>query len=261
VSAATNDTSGDGSPESGGFIERRRRRSTDRSAISVRTLVVAALIVLSIVGLAFVLSGLFSILLVILVAIVFAEGIRPLVKYLEARRVPMPLGIVLVYIVLLLVFAGFGALLVQPIVEEAQSLAKNFPTYQQHFLDFYKQLENQFHFSANISSYVSGALGTAQQVLITIGATIFSVVVNFVLVLVIGFMWLVSTDRLKAFVVDLVPPRHQALANDVIREVGFRMGGFLRATALNGLAVGLATGLASWILGLPSQSCSASSPG
>ena len=238
--------------EPSGFIERRRRRSTDRSAIGVRTLVVAALIVLSIVALVFLLSHLISILLVILVAIVFAEGIRPLVKLLGERRVPEPLAIVLIYLVILVAIIGLGALLIQPLVSEAQTLANNFPTYQKHFLDFFNSLEQQFHFSANINSFVSGALGTAQQVLITIGATTFSVVINFVLVLVVGFMWLVSTDRLKAFVVDLIPLRHQELARDVIREIGFRMGGFVRATIINGLAVGVATGLASWILGLPS---------
>lgn len=253
MSATPPGPAGGESPEPAGFIERRRRRSTDRSVVSVRTLVVAGLLILSVVALVFILSGLVSILLVILVAIVFAEGIRPLVKYLTGtRHWPEPLAIVSVYVVLLGVLAGFGALLVTPIVSEATALAKNFPTYQRQFLDFYKQLENQFHFSANINQYVTGALGTAQQVLITIGATIVSIVINFVLVLVVGFMWLVSTDRLKAFVVDLFPPQHQALASDVIREVGVRMGGFLRATALNGLAVGAATGLASWILGLPS---------
>lgn len=235
----------------GGFVE-RRRRATDRSPVSVRTLVVASLIVLSIVALVFLLSKLISIILVILVAIVFAEGIRPLVHNLKTRSIPEPLGIVIVYVVLLGALLGLGALLVQPIVTEATSLAKNFPTYQKQFLDFFNHLEQQFHFSANITSFVSGALGTAQQVLLTIGGTILSVVVNFILVLVIGFMWLVSSDRLKVFVVDLIPVGHQALATDVIREMGFRMGGFLRATIINSIAVGVATGLASWILGLPS---------
>ena len=224
----------------------------DRSVISVRTLVSAALIVLAIVGLVAVLSRLVDILLVVLVAIVFAEGIRPLVRNLKARGIPEPLGIVLTYVVLLGILAGLAVLLVQPIVQEAQSLASNFPTYQKQATEFLNNLESQFHFNVNVSSAVGSALGTAQQVLVAIGTTTFAVVVNFIVVLVVAFMWLVSSERLKRFVVDLVPPRHQALATDVIREVGFRMGGFLRASAINSLAVGVVTGLASWILGLPS---------
>ncbi|MFN2582773.1 MAG: AI-2E family transporter, partial [Candidatus Dormibacteria bacterium] len=209
----------------------------DRSVITVRTLVTAALIVLGVVALVFVLSRLIDILLVVVVAIVFAEGIRPVVRYLGSRRVPEPLAIVIVYVVLLGTLAGLAALLVQPIVQEASSLASNFPQYQKQVLDFVNNLEAQFHFNVNVQSAVSGALGAAQQVLLAIGGTTFAVVVNFIVVLVVGFMWLVSSDRLKRFVVDLVPPRYQDLATDVIREVGFRTGGFLRAVAINSLAV------------------------
>lgn len=221
-------------------------------AVSVRTLVVAALIVLSIVALVFLLGHVFSILLVILLAIVFAEGIRPLVRALESRGIPMALGIVIVYVVLLAALAGLAALLVQPIVNEAQSLVSNFPTYQRHILDLFNHLEQQFHFSANIQSYVSGALGTAQQVLVTVGTTILALIVNFILILVVGFMWLVTSDRLKRFFVDLMPPRRQALTTEVIAEIGLRTGGFVRAVCINGLAVGVATAVASFFLGLPS---------
>jgi predicted PurR-regulated permease PerM len=69
---------------------------------------------------------------------------------------------------------------------------------------------------------------------------------------VIGFLWLMTADRLKRFVVDLLPPRHQALAADVFREMGQRIGGFLRATAINMVAVGALTGVACAVLGLPS---------
>ena len=232
--------------------QRPEVRGAERPVVSVRTLVTASLIVLAIVGLIFLLGRILDILLVVLVAIVFAEGIRPVVRHLATRNIPEPLGIVLVYIVLLGAIAGLAALLVQPIVNEAQSLASNFPTYQKNVLDIVNNLEAQFHFNVNVSSAVSGALGTAQQVLFSIGGTIFALVVNFFVVLVVGFMWLVTSDRLKRFVVDLMPPRYQPLATDVIREIGFRTGGFLRAVAINGVAVGVVTAVACWILGLPS---------
>jgi predicted PurR-regulated permease PerM len=224
----------------------------ERAVISVRTLVAAALIVLAVVALFFLLSSILSIVLVVLVAIVFAEGIRPLVLRLHHRGVPMPLGIVIVYIALLIFLGVMVALLVQPIVSEAQQLAGNFPTYQRDFLKFFNNLESQFHFNVNISQQVGSFLGAAQQVLVAIGTTIFGLVVNFFLVLVLGFLWLVSSDRLKSFVVDLVPLHQQQLANEVFREIGSRMGGYLRGVAIFAVVVGVATGLAALALGLPS---------
>ena len=169
------------------------RRDTS-TAISVRTLVTAALIVLAIVAIVAFLASIVSIVLVVLVAIVFAEGIRPLVADLRKRRIPTPLGILIVYIALLALIALMVLLLVQPIVSEAQSLAANFPTYRRTF-----STGSQASRSSSTSTSTSGSRGTVvdatQKILIAIGSTIFSVIVNFVLVLVVGFLWLVSSDR------------------------------------------------------------------
>ena len=220
--------------------------------MSVRTLVVAAMIVLGLVALVFFLSQIIGIVLMVLVAIVFAEGIRPLVERLRRRRVPQPVAIIVIYVALIVFLGLLVALLVQPIVSEAQSLADNFPTYQRNFLSFFNNLEKQFHFNVDVSKQVANVLSAAQQVLFTIGGIIFSIVVNFVLVLVVAFLWLVSTDRLKRFVIGLFPERHQELAANVFSEIGYRMGGFLRAVAINSVAVGVATGVACTVLGLPS---------
>src|SRR5579864_7157816 len=109
----------------------------ERAVIRVRTLVAAALIVLALVALAFLLSSILGILLVVLVAIVFAEGIRPLMHALQRRNVPAPLAVVIVYAGLLVFLGVMVALLVQPIVSEAQTLAANFPTYRSDFLKFF----------------------------------------------------------------------------------------------------------------------------
>ena len=241
------------SPPEAGRRERAPRSTSNPPVISARTLVTAALIVLGIIALVFLLAQIIGIVLLVLVAVVFAEGIRPLVERLQRRRLPQPVAIILVYVGLILFFGVLIALLVQPIVNEATALGHNFPTYQRDFLSFFNSLERRFHFNVDVSKQVGGALSAAQQVLFTIGATIFGVVVDFVLVLVVGFLWLVSAARLKRFTISLFPEPHQLLAGDVFSEIGFRMGGYLRATAINAVVVGVATGLACQILGLPSS--------
>ena len=221
------------------------------NVISVRTLVTAALIVLGVVALVAFLASIISIVLVVLVAIVFAEGIRPLVDDLHRRRVPRPVGILIVYIAVLAFIAIMVLLLVQPIVSEASSLATNFPAYQKDFLKWFTGVEQQFHFNVNIAQQVSTFIDATRNILLAIGGTIFSIIVDFVLVLVVGFLWLVSSDRLKSFTVDLFPEAHHDLIVDIFREMGFRMGGFLRAVAINSLALGLVVGLVCWLLRLP----------
>jgi predicted PurR-regulated permease PerM len=228
-----------------------------RPAVSVRTLVVAALIVIAILGLLTLVASVVSLLLIILVAIVFAEGVRPLVNRLHIEmKLPRPAAIAIVYVGLIAVLALLITLFVQPIVDEAKSLAQNLPSYQSKIQSTITSWQQQLKLGGtgapNVGNTLAGSLDTAKNVLLTIGGYIVSVLVNLVLVLVIGFLWLVTADRLKAFVVDLLPVQHQALAADVFREMGLRMGGFLRATAINMVVVGVLTGVATTVIGLPS---------
>lgn len=228
-----------------------------RPVVTVRTLVVAALIVIAILALASVAASVVNLILIMLVAVVFAEGVRPVVNRLHTEvRLPRPAAIALVYVGLIAALAVVVTLLVQPIVDEAKSLAQNLPAYQNQLQSTINSWQQQLNLggsgSPNVGTTLAGGLDTAKNVLLAIGGYIVSIIVNFVLVLVIAFLWLVTTDRLKAFVLDLLPVPHQALASDVFREMGLRMGGFLRATAINMVVVGVLTGLATTAIGLPS---------
>ena len=228
------------------------RRREARAVVRVRTLVAAALLVLAVLGLIFVLAQVASLVLLFLIAVVIAEGMRPLVHRVQELHLPSALAIAIVYVALLAVLAGIVALLVQPVVSEAESLATHFPTYERAVVRFITTIEKHLGISnAQLTGQVESALGQAGQYLLTIGGTIAGAIADLILVLVMSFLWLTTSDRLKAFVVDLFPPRAQHLVTEVIADTGFRMGGYLRAVAINMVVVGVATGIACALLRLP----------
>lgn len=239
-------------PAPGAALPVERRREA-RSVVRVRTLVAAALLVLAVIGLAVLLAQVFSLVLDFLIAVVIAEGIRPLVQRVQDLHAPRVVAIAAVYIGLLALIALIVGLLVQPVVSEAQSLAGHFPEYQRSALSLITSVEKHLGItSAQLGSQVEGLLGNAATYLLAIGGTIAGAAGGLLLILVITFLWLVTADRLKAFTVDLFPPRAQPLASDVLREIGFRMGGFVRAQAINMVVVGVVTGAACALLRLPS---------
>lgn len=227
-------------------------RPERRALVSMRTLVGAALIVLAVVALFFLLQNLMSTVLVVVLAIAFAEGIRPLVAALHRRRIPEWLAILVVYLVMLGGLAGLVALLLAPIATQAHSLATNLPTYQKRFLDFVGAVESQLNVHVDISQQAGGLLDGLRQALIGVGSTFVAVVANFIVTLVVAFMWLISSAALKRFAVDLLPASHQEKASEVLAEVGYRMGGYLRGAAINGVVVGVATGVIAFLMRLPS---------
>jgi predicted PurR-regulated permease PerM len=223
-----------------------------RPAVRIRTLVFAALVTLAVVGLVFLLYAVLDIVLVFLIAIVVAEGIRPLVVRLERWRFPRSAAILTVYLVLLAVLTILVVLLVQPLVTQAQQLADNFPKYQHQLQNLINDVESRLHINSDFSGQIGNALGTAKDVLLAIGTTIATVLVRFVIVLVLAFLWLTTSDRLKRFAVDLVPERRQALAEDIIADMGTRIGGYLRGVVINMVVIGILAGVAVALLGLPS---------
>src|SRR2546428_6320843 len=106
------------------------RAPPGRPAVRVRTLVTAALVTLGVVGLVFLVHAVLDIVLVFLIAIVVAEGIRPLVRRLEGWRFPKAAAILTVYLVLLAILTVLVVLLVQPLITQAEQLANDFPRYQ-----------------------------------------------------------------------------------------------------------------------------------
>jgi predicted PurR-regulated permease PerM len=223
-----------------------------RPVVRVRTLVIAALTTLAVVGVLLLLYAVLDIVLVFLIAIVVAEGIRPLVRRLERWRFPKALAILTVYLVLLGVLAILVALLVQPLVTQAQQLADNFPKYQKQAQHFITDIETRLHITSNLTNQIGNALGAAKDVLLAVGTTTATVLVRFVIVLVLAFLWLTTSDRLKAFVVDLVPPHRRPLAEDVIDEMGTRVGGYMRGLVINMVVIGVLSGVAVALLRLPS---------
>jgi predicted PurR-regulated permease PerM len=221
-------------------------------AVRIRTLVTSALIVLAVVALVFLVHAVLDIVLVFLLAIVVAEGIRPLVRRLEGWHFPKPAAILAVYAVILGVLALLVVLLVQPLVSQAQQLVNDFPHYQSQLQSYINDVQAKLHLSGNFNTQIGSALGTAKDVLLAIGSTVATVLVDFVIVLVLAFLWLTTSDRLKAFVVDLVPPARQPLAADVIADMGTRIGGYLRGVVINMIVIGLLAGGAVAALRLPS---------
>ena len=223
-----------------------------RPAVRVRTLVIAALVTLAVVGLAFLLYAVLDIILVFLIAIVVAEGIRPLVRRLEGWRLPKAAAILVVYAVLLGILTVLVVLLVQPLVTQAQDLANNFPKYQQQVTHFITNIQNKLHISGNLNSQIGSVLNSARDALVAVGTTTATVLVRFVIVLVLAFLWLTTSDRLKAFVIDLVPPSRQELAADIIEDMGTRIGGYTRGVVINMVVIGVLAGSAVAGLRLPS---------
>jgi len=211
---------------------------------------VAALIIAAVV----VLLKALSVVLLFFIAIIFAEGIRPVVDWLQRRRVPRPLSVFLTYIGILVIVAGLAYLLIQPVISQLTRLGNQLPQYAARIQDFLNQVQRLVGNNPQIGQALNQAGGIVQglaafllQIPLFIGTFVFSIVI----VATIAFFWLTGVEHLKPFVVSLFPGHLQPETSDILGEMGRKIGGYLRGVVFNSVVIGILSGGADFLLHVP----------
>lgn len=224
-------------------------------SITPRSLWLAAGLLALLVSVAIVLMKAMFIIMLVFIAIIFAEGIRPLVDKLERRSVPRPLGVFLVYLGILFVFIILGFLLIQPIIHQVTRLSNDLPKYitqaQVTFTNLDKRVSNNPLLSKAIGSPGSavGALARKLAPLLLmipflLGKLLFSVVA----IIVMAFFWLTGVEHLRPFFVSLFPSQYQSNVTDILAEIGRKIGGYVRGVVVNMAVIGSLSGGADFAL-------------
>ena len=214
-------------------------------SITPRTLWLAVGLLALLVSVAIVLMKAMFIIMLIFIAIIFAEGIRPLVDRLERHRVPRPLGVFIVYLGILVVFTILGFLLIQPIIHQVTRLSNDLPKYitqaQDTFTRLDKRVSNNPLLSKAIGSPESAIGGLARKLAplllmipFLLGKLLFSVVA----IIVMAFFWLTGVEHLRPFFVSLFPRHYQNNVSDILAEIGRKIGGYVRGVVVNMVVIG-----------------------
>src|SRR5262245_48246232 len=88
-------------------------------AITPRTIWLATALVAAVAALIFVLSRALGVVILLFVAIILAEGIRPLVVWIvKQTKVPRAVAVLLIYLAILATLGFLGWLLISPLVEQ-----------------------------------------------------------------------------------------------------------------------------------------------
>lgn len=235
-----------------------RGRESRVIAITPRTLWVAAAIVVGLIVVTYVVSKALGVLIELFIAIVIAEGIRPLVERLRRAHVPRPVGVLLIYLVALAILGVLSWLLLSPLIAEATALINSAPTYlaqaQKLLSNAQREVGNNPQLTNLINQMIAQAGAVAQLILpalLQVPQSILGLLFDAVLTLVMAFMWLTATDNLRPFVVGLFPDGAQTTASNVLSEMGRKIGGYLRGVTFNMVVVGILSGTGVFFLGVP----------
>jgi len=238
------------------MIQRRRVDELWRSRDFRALVFLGVLAALSLV-LAFAIRGILG---PFIVAAILALIVNPAVNAAERRRVPRVVAVLALYGVIAAALAA-GILYLAPLVrQEFVALVAQGPAIASYFQDLADKehvvsilgipidLRQAYNDSVhNLPTLLAGHLSSVVENVFMLVNWIFQTI----LVLLVAFFLIKDAHAIRRFFEDLVPHGYRTDARDLAAEVYCMLGAYMRGQLAICALVGLVTGVAMWIVGVP----------
>lgn len=211
---------------------------TTKIEISYKTIIFTILVLLGVVALWFVRN----ILVLFFLCFIFMEAMNPAVNRLEKIKIPRPLAIIFIYLIILAILFFAFAGLVPPLIEQTTALVKALPEIIQkvNFFGFSaNDITNQLKLTEKLPSRIA-------ETAITIFTDIFSIF----LVFVITFYLLLERKRMDNDCLGLFGKKICNKFVKIIETLEKRLGSWVKAELILMTIIGVLYYLAFTILGI-----------
>lgn len=176
------------------------------------------------------------------IGLIFSWLLKPLVNYLEAKKVRRWITIVAIYVVILSILYLLISTIIPLLYEQVSELAKSLPGIFNDLkatvdnfinnvnnsigIDFSTAKDNLF---ANIETWITKVVQDLPNTLITFGSSIISKIGTFLVGLIIG-AFLLFTPRRKVSLLKLLPKKYQFDFELLITEINSIFRSFVNGT-------------------------------
>jgi predicted PurR-regulated permease PerM len=215
--------------------------------------------VLFVIGLAWLLLQIKSVIIILILGIILAAAIEPFVQRL--RRVGWSRGqaVLTVYLGLFLTFGGLGYLVIPPLIRQGMDLNNDIPNILNNLEEQARTSESDFVRTTGVrfinraevayEDYTSEPPveeSTAIRFVTTVVGGIFTVFS----VLIVAFYWMTEKAIIKRLTLGLVPLDRRDEAHAIWDEIEEKLGGWTRGQAILCLSIGFLSGISYYLLGL-----------
>jgi predicted PurR-regulated permease PerM len=204
-----------------------------------------------------------SVVEIIIVASFIALMLNPFVAFLGRRGIPRGVGIPLAYISLLLVIAGIGLALAQPITNQVDAFQRNVPQLVKEANKTLSNVQTFFnHHGIHIQVKKQGqtALDTIQSKVLKSSSSLLSfttsllksaagAAISLVLIFVMSVYLLVYGRQIGTLVRRWLPDADGTPEDDYPTRVQRAVGGYVRGQLLFSVVMGTTAGVALWLFG------------
>lgn len=209
---------------------------TRRIDISSRTVVFITVFLLGL----WVIYQILDLILLLFVAVILTSALSPVVDFLQKQKLPKPLSIIIIYIVILLIFGSILTVSFTPLIEETSKLSQTLPATLGELLRV-----------GNIDlNFLQSQLQDLSKNVFSFTLIIFDNIIRLVLILVITFYLLLERENLEKRVASLFANKEERVKK-LIEDIEEKLGGWLRGQLLLSLIIGVSVYLGLTLLQIP----------
>jgi len=200
-----------------------------------------------------------GVLLLVFVAVLLAAGLEPMLGWLRARLpvVGRAGTIIVVYLTFFVTVVGLAFVVVPAAIGQAERIIQDLPPFfaeARAWAEDVRPAALATSLTALIDS-VASALKPPEAPnpddVVEVGTTVAELVITLATLLTIVFFWLVERPRLQRYVLAFLPQDSRAGARSVWNDVEIRLGLWVRGQLTLMASIGVMTGIAYTLLGVP----------
>lgn len=178
------------------------------------------------------------------VALLLMVVLNPSISKIQKLKIPRVVSILVIYLVfILLVGLAVGSVL-PPVVEQTTNFASALPKYLAN-------LGLSFTFSQQIAGEIVSQIGNLPTQIIKLGTSLFSNILNVLVVLIISFYLLLVRGKLEEQLHPFLGEEKSSLVKRIFDLLEIRLGGWARGQVTLMLLVGASIYIGLLILGIP----------
>jgi len=225
--------------------------SLNNKSIYINITIVTVIKILLIFVLFYFLFLVREILVIFFVSLILASAIGPWVDWMQDKKVPRGLGIMLIYLVLSALVFGSIFLIIPPIMDQINELNNNFPQIAEKVISEFSVLKEYSEKSGllnNIKTAVeSFSMNMSDKFFSTVSGFLGGIV-SFFMTLVITFYMVAEENAMKKIIWSLAPEKYQIYIVKLVNRMQQKIGLWLRGQLILSLIIFALTYIALSIL-------------
>lgn len=208
------------------------------------------LLVIGLLAGLWVLTQLWSVILLVFIALILMIGLQPYVDDLVRRGVPRPAAVLAIIFGIVAVLVALVSLMIPPMINEFRDIRDNLPEHGREIDSLLGHIGIELGLEQRARDVDWNSLLSGRAA-VDAGQRVLSTTLSVITVIVITAYLLADSQRLGRFFAQFIPRDREEEVNRIMRSLTQVVGGYLRGQLITSLAIGVYTFVVLRIVGVP----------